>query len=324
MRSQGRKGEDPASKPAGDFDAREYVETKFVGRVLLGLGIAGSIASIVGVVVPGIRIIRQVADPWAIATLVASILLAATIAFGVYQRRALTDVRLRWLRSADPTIIYSMMAKAIGMTRDQYTKIVTIHETGAADLEFGFTIRAVTRQVHWVEQKATLPDHFNANAASEVSLTGGHDEKHIVRPERVGPPGGRTALYRLHIEPCLQTGESTRLEGIRMTEPAGTFAQSKRDMRGNNEYTAVMTQYPCDELRLEVRFDAGTAPGAGDVGYDVWFGEAKMPHAEEHRRIQEIGAFEFHPRAGQSATAVLRVPYPLPELRYAVVWFPNR
>jgi len=94
-------------------------------------------------------------------------------------------------------------------------------------------------------------------------------------------------------------------------------------LRSNREFSAVMNQYPCDRLHLEVRFDPGTAPSAGEIGFEVWFGEARMPHAGEHRRIQEANGFRYDSRSGQSGTAILEVAYPIAELRYAITWDPR-
>lgn len=259
-----------------------------------------------------------------ISAALAAVLIVALV-FLDHFRKLVVRQELRWLITASPKIVYEIMARACGIARDDYVKTLTIRTDGSATNINEYTIRAVTQEVNWVDQQTTLPDYDDPEGGKLINLI----TPCIVRAgrtveiQRLPGPGGRSVVYKILFRPPIAKGDSFRLAGMHSELPKMTYRMNLADLgQMDCEWTALKVQYPSNRLEMQVRFADGYEPDG--PRFAVWYGDAKLEHVGETRRIDAKGWFHFAPRSDVSpAQMSLIVEYPIPGLRYVIKWRPD-
>jgi hypothetical protein len=312
-----------SSHVLSDSELKRFIQLPAVRITFDLIGLLGALASIVALYL----VIREGAssawNPLLLLCLALAVLLLVTTILLHYQRAAVRTARLRWLREADRALVYSLMARAVGVTRDTFERVLTLRPDGSAQADFSYTVRAVGQRVDFVEQQTTLPTNPDDKAADSITAPTFYVRDRQHRIERHQMPAGRTLVYKIYFIPALTKGNKVHVEGKGMLMPERSYALRRSDLPSGQtfDYSAVRPAYPSDRFRIEIRFPTGFAPDR--AYFDVWIGDGRTRHEDEYTRIRAASGFEYTGDLGTYATAILDVEYPVPGLHYLVCWEPR-
>ncbi len=297
------------------------------------ISLLGGIASIVGLV-GGVLVAVLEGKLLPLAVAAPSLLLGFSIILlwimhvrqtRCYQKLSgITAVSIRSMlisHSADPELAYLVAREAIGVTKDQLHKSILMTDGGGATMRQSMTVAAVNQAVQRLEHRISLYTNDDPNAGDKIIVPKTlHSPGRSVTVERLRLILGRVGIYQLFFEPKIDQGTKASIEPFEVTLPNGTYAMSLAALKEAEEYTSVASQYPMDSVRLEVLFPEHFVPRK--IDFDVWCGDAKLPHAREKQRILSHGYLTDGRGPDGLWHAVLQVPFPLVGLRYAITWIP--
>jgi len=306
-----------------DLALRRHLEQPLSRWLYRVMGVVGAVASVAGLILASVQLTKRI-SPSSIIIGLACVVVLILIGLVYYHRRALLDARLRWLRTADPALVYAVLARTFGAARDTYHKMVTIAADGSAELDQSYDLRAVTiGKIESVEQQIILAYHPDESASEKLILPTVHVKGRKVTVERLPGSGGRVALISYRFDSPVRPSQGpVHIEIKQMREPPGTYAPTRDRLSRwqEYEYSSVMPHWPCNNLKLEIRFAEQNAPTNAE--FDVWFGDIRKRHEPEYRRLSADSPFDFDRDPSGGGQAVLTVPFPVPGVTYAIRWHP--
>lgn len=224
-------------------------------------------------------------------------------------------------RTADPSALYEVARRFVGITKDKYVKILEIEGDGSAVCYNSMSITTVSQPVSFIEHDITLFSHPDPVASISIAVDQRviHDGDRQIILQPVPTPGGRVGSFHLRFEPVLGLNQTVMIKGLRIRLPSRSYVMERNNDREPFEYSSVGGQYPKDSVRIEVVFPSGFTPVS--PGAKVWCGDGKLEHEAEMARISKNNPVVRVDEGGKYHI-MLSVEYPLVGLKYAITWYP--
>jgi hypothetical protein len=222
---------------------------------------------------------------------------------------------------------YELTSRAHLIALDNRTLTCVVDSSGGAIIHSLMTIRtAGSEPLERFELLHRLPDHPDRTAQSRIRplRVSVPADGHTVSFSR--DPSGNPTVTIVEINPPLGPEKSIDLkQSIPMEVPDSSIAMTEDESRGRKanhdpiEYFSFEVRYPCNRLKLLVRFPPGFVPR--EPSYDVWYGNARVRHENEWRYIRGHYNQAFHVERDPESDAwelCLVEDYPLLATNYAV------
>jgi hypothetical protein len=220
-------------------------------------------------------------------------------------------------RSEDLQAVHRSYSRRYGVEYEHQRVECTIGENGQASIKRSARLVAY-RRVEAFAIYLHLPESDAAGGLLRPELKSLTPDRTL----RVGEPAWLLSrrMSTVEISEPLEPDES-----LEFVEHEGTDKRLFRTPKNHkasltpDDYFAWDVSYPTRELELSVHFPPEMVIESAEPNVWVWVGKSRPRHGEEITRIQQ----HLERRDDDGLTLVLRVPYPLLFVTYAVIWIPD-